>query len=307
MIESLYDQINLKEGEPPVPSELVWTAAGVPDYNIVKMNGSIFAFGKWRSYDNITVPIPSLSLGTYIFSCWVNDTYGNEAISNITVVVYQIGSEYYNEHELVFNLNSIASGGYITATVGGKVVGGLSEGGTSISQGEVKVGFKKPGKYYRKTHFWMYMAALLTGVVFSISLIYIMYPIVLNSSFLVIFSTILGPIGFYFGTYAFIYIGLYKYKGNLWEAYYKGKKKFFWDVFKWIKIPSLCFSIYGTYSMFMILTFNNVTSVLLIFIIMLISMIILLTISIFTIGKKIDKEDLKNKMLKSLSNNKKSK
>ncbi|MHA1229333.1 MAG: hypothetical protein ACTSPQ_01680 [Candidatus Helarchaeota archaeon] len=119
-IRRCYDKIEYIEGQSPDPNFIAWTVAGVPGTFIVFNNGSAVDFGKWTSYQNITISITGLSKGTYIFKCWVNDSYGYEAFDEITVIVYESTAErYYSGTEGQFIINSVSIGVYVGASIGG--------------------------------------------------------------------------------------------------------------------------------------------------------------------------------------------
>lgn len=131
--------------------------------------------------------------------------------------------------------------------------------GMGADQKGLDIGTKLPGKWYKRQRFKMYASSIGIGTGLSVLFLLLFYPIAMVSSWLVWLGAIIGPIGFFYGTYDFIYEGLYRHKGNLWKAYYKGKKKFFWDIFSWAKPILTVFCIYTTINMFLILTFANWT------------------------------------------------
>ncbi|MBD3230331.1 MAG: hypothetical protein GF329_19285, partial [Candidatus Lokiarchaeota archaeon] len=143
------------------------------------------------------------------------------------------------------------------------------------------LGYKKPGKWYKKKRFAMYLTALGIGIGLSMLFLFLIYPVVLSSSWIVLFGGIIGPIGFFYGIYNFIFTGFYEHRGNLWKAYYKDKKKFFWDVFSWAKPILSFYCIYTTFNMFWILTFNNLNSVVGLFTLLISSFIGLLLFSVY--------------------------
>lgn len=173
----------------------------------------------------------------------------------------------------------------------------------------VDIGYKKPGKWYKKKKFKMYSSCLGIGIGLSILFLFVFYPLALSSTWIVLLGSILGPIGFFYGIYNFIYNGFYENKGNLYKAYYKGKTKFFWDVFSWAKPILSFYCIYTTINMFLTLTFNDLFSVVTIFGLIIGAFVglFLLSIYIFKVNKLIEVGDLKQKSLEYLKEKKKSK
>ncbi|MBD3229628.1 MAG: hypothetical protein GF329_15715 [Candidatus Lokiarchaeota archaeon] len=172
----------------------------------------------------------------------------------------------------------------------------------SSSRKNLDIGVKKPGKWYKRKKFKMYLSSVLIGACLSVLFLFLLYPIALTSTWLVTFGSIVGPIGFFYGFYDFIYVGLYTNKGNLWNAYYKGKTSFFWDVFSWAKPVMTIWCLYATFKMILTLTFTNLIFSFLALGILFGGMIGLLLYSIYglKINQLIEVEDLRKKSLEHI-------
>jgi len=156
---------------------------------------------------------------------------------------------------------------------------------TGTQKSDISTGIKTPSKWFKRKTFKMSLSSLLIGTGTSVGLLYSIYPVALQSDWLVWFSAIIGPIGFFYGVYDLLYVGFYQYKGNLWNAYYKGKTKFFWDALSWTKPVLTFYCIYTTAIMFLTLTFSDLLIVLLIFGILFLGMVVLLLFAImFKVG-----------------------
>lgn len=155
-------------------------------------------------------------------------------------------------------------------------------------QRQLDVGMKTPGKWYKRKRAKMYMSSAGIGVGMSLIFLLFAYPIALASSWMVILGAMIAPVGLFFGTYDFIYTGLYEHKGNIWAAYYKGKKKFFWNVFHWIKPILTAVCIFTTIDLFLILTGSNWVSTGILFGVLFAGMVTLLALSVlvFKVGRE---------------------
>ena len=131
--------------------------------------------------------------------------------------------------------------------------------GVGTDSSGLDIGTKSPGKWLKRKRYKMFASSAGMGAGISFIFLLLFYPIAMASSWLVILGSIIGPIGMIYGTYDFLYVGVYEHKGNIYDAYYKGKKKFFWDVFSWAKPILTAFCIYTTINMFAILTFFDWT------------------------------------------------
>jgi len=302
-ITSSINELTYIEGNYPSPDTIIWTVIGGPGNYNISINGVIIQTGSWGVYQNISTLISRFSAGIYVFTCWINNTYGDHDLNTVIITVLP-GDTYSSSSRTQIMTSMISIGLFSGITIGSDVVGGIAEG-ASTATSSINIGMKKPGKWYKKRRASMYLLSLLIGTGASILFMFFVYPGVLSSTWIVLFGAIIGPIGFFFGMYAFVYVGLYSHKGNLWEAYYKGKTKFFWDVFKWIKVPMTFYSIYTAFNLFMILTYNNLMWVSMIFLIITSGIIGLLLLSVYIlIGKKVDVQDLKNKSLDYLKEKK---
>ncbi|MHA1231758.1 MAG: FG-GAP repeat domain-containing protein [Candidatus Helarchaeota archaeon] len=174
------------------------------------------------------------------------------------------------------------------------------------SDSKINLGIKKPGKWFKRKKFKMYITSLGLGLGLSIIFMFLLYPIAISSGWLVIMGAILGPTGFFYGVYDFMYIGLYQNKGNLLKAYYIGKKKFFWDVFSWAKpiLTGWCF--YTTFNLLLTLTLSNIFLATILLITLLGSMAGLLIFSVYIlkVDQMIEVDDIRKKSLDNIKNKK---
>jgi len=257
-------------------------------------------------------------------------TYVNSDDSPDIIIVGTSGTNsevyiFYQEVENYFKtggeilMETISAGALASVTALGMVVGQVQGGFESVSRGtsgqfggkdgvgignksessKIDLGIKRPGKWFKRKKMVMYTTSLGLGSVLSLAFIFLIYPIVLSSPWLVWMGAIIGPIGFFYGTYDFVYVGLYTHKGNLWKAYYKGKTKFFWDVFSWAKPILTIWCTYTTVNMFLILTFSNLFWTITSIGILCAGMIGLLLLSIygFKVDKIIEVDELRKKSL----------
>ncbi|MEM4734304.1 MAG: right-handed parallel beta-helix repeat-containing protein [Candidatus Thorarchaeota archaeon] len=83
-IDHPYDRCyNFDTYEPPI----VWHPSDpTPDSFVVYRNSSVVSSGSWDG-GSISVDIVGLDIGTYVFTLWVYDTYGNSASDEVVVCV----------------------------------------------------------------------------------------------------------------------------------------------------------------------------------------------------------------------------
>ncbi|MFX1297918.1 MAG: hypothetical protein ACFFD2_24105 [Promethearchaeota archaeon] len=228
---------------------------------------------------------------------------GNGTLSQLWVF-YQEKSSISEEKNVYFVIGATASGALAGASAAssalspGVEIGKLipSSGGdggevvklAGVERQELEIGMKRPGKWYHRKRAKMYISSVGIGAILSFFFLFLFYPIALASSWLVGFGSVIAPIGLFYGTYDFLYVGLYEHKGNLWTAYYKGKKKFFWDVFSWAKPILTAVCIFTTIDMFLILTSYNWswTGILLGILFSGMITLLLLSIFVFKVGKE---------------------
>ncbi len=230
---------------------------------------------------------------------WAMDAFGDAMVIKLSSF-----QRYTDIIEIIVDINGFVSGAAITGVfIGGTILSppnsppsegsASSQVSMSAAKGDgrvdiksasddrkVELGFKKPGKWFKKKKFKMYFSSLMMGIVLSILFSFIFYPIVFSSSVLTVIASILAPTGFFYGLFNFSYVGIYQHKLNLYNAYYKNKKKFFFDILSWLKPFLFGYSIYSSINLFLLLTSYNLLFFSLIFVLIGISIGGLLLISI---------------------------
>ncbi|MHA1269394.1 MAG: hypothetical protein ACTSPY_06355 [Candidatus Helarchaeota archaeon] len=294
----IYYDLTFSNGPTPI---LIGSSIIVTDFNFDYYNGD----------DLLDIATTVFYGSTYnIFICYQKGVGGNGyepepeplligSISASALGGISVGATFFSPPTSDYSsMATSTSTGTTTGTDTTKFGGGRS--------GDVKLGMKKPGKWFKRKKLKMYLSSLGIGVCLSILFLFMIYPVALSSTWLVWFGAIIGPVGFFYGVYDFIYVGLYSNKGNLWSAYYKGKTKFFWDVFSWAKPILTIWCIYTTFNMLMTLTFSNLFLSILSFSIMIGGMTFLLIVSIYVlkVDKIVEVDDLRKKSLEYIKEKK---
>jgi len=213
-----------------------------------------------------------------------SQSYATDNISDALIIYYTLsGATTHIQNDEIIIINGLISGS-LAGTVGAlaTVLSPPPSTTTQIPEQTVKdldtktdtkhtssdrsedIKIKKPGKWFKKKKFKMYLSALLIGTGLSITFLYFIYPHIISSSIFSIISVIIAPIGFFYALYDFIYVGFYQHKGNIYNAYYKNKKKFLFDVLSWLKPVLVIYAIIGNEMLFATLIGSNILSLFLV-------------------------------------------